>query len=362
METLQKKYNIIYICDKKYVFPTIISIRSLIKYSENKNIVVLVIGVEINEQDKKKIEGLSNANVLVNVFIQNDNLNSIGNDHPYVSKAALYKFKIAELFPEIDKALYVDSDVIFCENYLSIFEYDLSNQYMAAVRDINIEFNLKRAGKFNHEHYYNSGVMLLNFIKIRKDNCTQKLIDYKKNDTEKLFMDQDAINSVFGDNAIQLSPKYNYLAILPSIFSLQEISKLYNVSEEEMNSIIDNPCIIHFAGGLKPWDSILSDTLEKWIYMMDDDELMLIIRSYLASIKNVFTEMKQNVNFVEFQNNEARLRIDNLESQNYEANMRIANLEKIIDTLSTFTNKIYRHSLRGMLSIFVKKMILRKKI
>ncbi|CEL25322.1 hypothetical protein MB9_1687 [Methanobacterium formicicum] len=96
--------------------------------------------------------------------------------------------------------------------------------------------------------------MLLNLKKLRQDNISDKLIDYRKNKINH-FMDQDAFNVVFC-NKVKFAPlRYN---LLNFYFEVLPIETLENFYDEKLNpKIIENyknASILHLGGPEKPWN------------------------------------------------------------------------------------------------------------
>jgi len=74
----------------------------------------------------------------------------------------------SKIFPELDKILSLDIDTIVTENIDELWDIDISNYYIAGVRDTP-EFN-------KNGLYVNGGVLLCNLKKIREDKMDEKMI------------------------------------------------------------------------------------------------------------------------------------------------------------------------------------------
>ena len=73
-----------------------------------------------------------------------------------------------------------------------------------------------------------------------------------------MFHDQDVLNAVLWDKKIELPLSYNFLT-----FYLEK--NIYNnknpKGQEAILEASNAPCIIHFAGSLKPWSIIILESL-----------------------------------------------------------------------------------------------------
>ena len=179
------------------------------------------------------------------------------NKERHVTTAALLKFYIPQILDDINKVIYIDSDVLILHNLNELYNIDLENNYAAAIIDNQTisgkETHLKKLN-FKFEAYFNSGVMLLNLALMRKNNITDKLIDYRLNKYNH-FMDQDAFNMVIGDNVKYISLKYN---CLNCFFRILDIKTLEELHKEKLFSNIEdnyrNAVILHIGGKEKPWN------------------------------------------------------------------------------------------------------------
>jgi lipopolysaccharide biosynthesis glycosyltransferase len=159
------------------------------------------------------------------------------------SIGTLFRLKIAELL-SLDKALYLDSDIVVNMDIQSLWTIDLDGYYAAAVKDMkatrNKIINRRHFKKMrlSTEQYFNAGVILFNLKKIREDmdlfnDSISFLIQHSK---DAIFFDQDSLNSLLQKKTVFLQKEYNFI---PVVLEHQKISD-------------DFQAIIHFAGP-KPW-------------------------------------------------------------------------------------------------------------
>ncbi|MBR6127334.1 glycosyltransferase family 8 protein [bacterium] len=185
--------NICYITDNKYFLPTLVSIISIAENCSNSSINIHVICSDISQKYIKILDSLSfrNISIIVN-FVENPYKN-LGEKHRHVSKTALLKFSVPYLFPNLDKILYLDSDILVFRDLENLYDIDLNNSYVAAVSDIKAVKCYHFDKKLGLDNYFNSGVMLLNLEKMRNDNISEKLVELKNSEKEQSFMDQNAL-------------------------------------------------------------------------------------------------------------------------------------------------------------------------
>lgn len=200
---------IAYITDDNYVMPTIVSIISAImNKNENSIYKIFIIGVSINNENKKIIEEFISKNINDKIYLNILHFNqhyNFDDSHPYVTSAAIFKFDIANILSDYDKVLYIDCDTIILKDLTELFEINLNDYYAAVVKDY-IVYVLHENLLLGIEDYFNSGVMLLNTKLLRKDNVKELLLDYKINKDRRHFMDQDCFNYIFNSKVKFIKP------------------------------------------------------------------------------------------------------------------------------------------------------------
>lgn len=141
----------------------------------------------------------------------------------------------SKLFPELDTILSLDIDTIVNKDISELWDLDLTNYYVAGVRDTP-EFNANGL-------YINGGVLLQNLKKIREDGVDDKMI-YKINHIQKEYAEQDLLNEIYKDHILELPSEYNshplfmgynprnrkiiHYAGIRSYFFTEQIVRFYN--------------------------------------------------------------------------------------------------------------------------------------
>lgn len=307
--------NVAYIFDEKYLYPTYVSLHSLLRSrtSSRKNFYDIYLFAVNVPQERLKVFNYFNSYVNCKINIINKNVDELSipditSPGFHVSKAATVKFYLSEILKFKNKLLYIDSDTLIEKDISELYGSDISQNYAAVVEDIQPKLKYKppilvKLGITNHRCYFNSGMLLLNLDKIRKDLISRKLIDYRVKGIN-YFMDQDAFNVVFKDNVKYLPAKYNFLMHLFERFTVKDILKYYNISKH-YNSIFDligYSSIVHFSSKHKPW-SILNTNGFLWY-----KELFLDKNNLLDSLRKDFFDNQVVVSFTTY-----RKRIDKIE-------------------------------------------------
>lgn len=242
------KINICFAIDDKYAEHCSVTIVSILKNSSRLfHFFILNSGLSI--ENKQKIERLKNI-INFNVTFIEVNLNHFENCYlPPVSHFSLanyYRLKVASLLPHLDKVIYLDSDIIANRDLNELWDISLEDYYVGACKAMTYESNSERLGLSKGAPYINSGVLVLNLKKIRKNKVEDKFFDIIKKEPEIMQnADQDVINLVLleaSDGIKQLQQNWNTEVRTDMPFT------------KEYLPIVYEPYLIHFITGDKPWN------------------------------------------------------------------------------------------------------------
>ena len=253
-ENVEGTLDLVLITDANYMDFTRVAINSAkqtkcpnTKYHFN------VMTVDVSESDVAALKAMEGEGVTVKVLPQKQaDLFYIRDTH--VSKASLLKYYIAEALPELDKVLYLDSDILVLHDLNSLYKTDVSDVYLAAVKDPSwffenthvLELNLEARG-----FYFNSGVMLMNLAKFRQDDLLKKLEDFTNNNF-RTYMDQDAFNVVVGDKVKLLPFEDNAMNFFFEYIDLPKLGEFYGRGWRDIRDVFAAANIVHFASSKKP--------------------------------------------------------------------------------------------------------------
>lgn len=150
------------------------------------------------------------------------------------------------------KLFFFDADIILEKDPAIIFDIDLGDNYVGAVKDQvfeNFSQEAKNVLGIKAYQYFNTGVMLVNLIKWRNDEISKRSLDFafEKWDLTP-YHDQDAFNYVIKGNWKEISPLWNP-RILNRIL-IQGEEKIYKKMEVYRK---DLSFLVHYSGPEKPW-------------------------------------------------------------------------------------------------------------
>ncbi|MBD5397988.1 glycosyltransferase family 8 protein [bacterium] len=327
--------NIAFITDNNYVFPVKVAIKSIIA---NKNVDtqynINIICVEMCDDScraLKSLEKLGNEKVFINLIDKKNIFKDIKMP-AYVTPSALFKFSLAEILDNIDKCLYIDGDTMIQKDLSEFYNIDIDSVYAGVIQDYHTIYYREMNKKLNLDGYFNSGVMLLNLKKMRKDGIAEKLMAQKKKEIETntvVFMDQNALNVVFEENVKYLPIIYNY----STVYNIDEtVICLPDDIRNNLQYYKDNAVIVHFAGGAKPWKILCLDKhfVSFWKYVDSNDFLQI-----MDAVCN--TIQQEKVNSIYYFDGKINAMSDNisvLENKNFVLNGEIEILSREIEILN----------------------------
>lgn len=258
--------------DSKYVYPTIVSITSIMENSKKDidyEFYILLSG-NVNKNLKGKIMSLSKKynNCHINTInMKNDFKSAFTSRH--ITSAAYYRLSLPSILNNIDKVLYMDVDTITEGDVSKLYHLNIDDYYLAGVKNPKFVsyFGKSYANMLkikSMSEYINSGVMLLNLKKMREDNLEKKFRALSKHRFP--YHDQDVINSVCYKKIYHLPFKYNMLMSYDiynnNAYKTSLISKCF--SKKDWDEGRKHPVIIHYHVGNKPWFSRRTRLADRW--------------------------------------------------------------------------------------------------
>lgn len=244
--------NICLSTDNKYAQHCAVAIASVIKSTKTaKGIDFYILNDgSLSQKNKKRLLKLKHLKKDVNInFLRVDKTifeNFPINTDTKITVVSYYRFVIPSLLNKIEKAIYLDCDLVVNGDIENLFNIDLENYYIAGAQDI-IGFENQKRLELTSKYYINAGVLLMDLKKLRENNVEEKLIDFTLKYPEKVvWFDQDVINSV-------LEYKIKYLDLCWNLQYYRKSSP-NDYDKETLKKAIKNAKIIHYIGYHKPWD------------------------------------------------------------------------------------------------------------
>ena len=266
-----ENFHVAYITDNNYAMPTAVSIISLLENkADNVSYVVHLILDNVSDQNRECFKEISYPNCEIDIIDADSSFYEDIKDGSlrvgtHVSPAALIKFNLPNIFPNLNTLLYLDGDIIITQDISELFTMDISNYGLAASLAFNMSNGASHLPQIGSE-YFSSGVMLLNLKKMREENMTDQLIDYKKNGIN-FFMDNDAFCVVFYKKTLFLPLIYNFNTATFNVNDFDEFNqKALEGKYLDESECIEDQKILHLQGKWKPWKYWMPWTTDIFIH------------------------------------------------------------------------------------------------
>jgi len=241
---------IVGVADNAYVQHLAVMFASLLINHKGAMPEIFVIGDTLHDENKTRMRETINRFGAALHFLQGDGfLSEKFRVSRHITRAAYLKIFIPELLPaEIDKVIYLDCDIVVEIDIAQLWNMDIGGHYLAAVPDCILNNRLRDLCGKEGLPYFNSGVMLMNLRKWRKDKIAAKTLTYIEQYNEKLlYHDQDALNAVVQGRWLVLDERFN----LQTPFLPNDIST--GRDDALRCGAVNGRMIIHYTGRGKPW-------------------------------------------------------------------------------------------------------------
>ena len=189
----------------------------------------------------------------------------------HISSIAYARYFIPDYIQE-DTVLYLDCDLLINDKLDSLFDQDVREHYIAAIRDANGQG-------------FNTGVLLINNKKWRQEDLKKRLIEksivtikeVEESRFEHFNGDQTIFNQVLQDDWLELDRTYNLQVG-------HDLVALYNNWQEHL-AFNDKPVVIHFTTYRKPWTTLIANRYRDLWWQFHDLEWSQILQHHLGEVE-----------------------------------------------------------------------------
>ncbi len=204
---MSKTIPIFFAASDNYVPYLDVALVSIAKHaSATNNYEITVLNTNITEENQSKLKRHNRENFSVSFYDVQDMLEPIKKTLPdmfYYTLAAYYRLFIEKAFPQYDKAIYLDCDVILLTDIAELFDEDIGENLVGAIyeqnthRDPRFTNYVKEVIGIPPHTYFNSGVMVMNLKEFRKFKVQDKFLNMLTTyNFDCLAPDQEYINVI----------------------------------------------------------------------------------------------------------------------------------------------------------------------
>ena len=246
MESNSKVIPIFFAVDDRYISFLAVTLTSLIENSsKDYQYVIKILCINIDERNKKKILKYEKENVKIEFVELNYYLQEIEEKlytRDYFTQTTYFRLFIPELYPQYDKAIYIDSDTTVLGDISELYNIDLGDNLLGAVPDSSVQNNKefqdyveRVVGMATYKNYFNAGMLVMNLDAMRRYDFQAKFLYLLETIKFAVAQDQDYLNRLCKGRVKFIDEVWNTMPIPNE-----------NIKEEDIK-------IIHYNHMFKPW-------------------------------------------------------------------------------------------------------------
>jgi len=231
--------------DDNYAPFLAVALTSAIKNSSpERQYKAIVLHRDLNEENIKRLKALEQKNFLIELTPMQD-MNQLLNSDSFVlnyfTLAIYFRLFIPAMFPQYDKGIYIDSDVVITSDIAELYDINIGDNLIGACSDLSIQdapplvAYTENAIGVKKGEYINSGVLLMNLKKLRE--C----------DLEGHFL--NLLNTYHFDT---VAPDQDYLNAMCN-GKIYYLDKSFNTMPNASRPLLEHTNIIHYNLYSKPW-------------------------------------------------------------------------------------------------------------
>ncbi len=244
----KKEIPVVYATDDNYAPFLCVSLKSILdNLSENYFLKVYILNTGLSEKNMSRIIEIAEENSedvdveYVSVADRMDTLNDKTHLRDYYTNAIYYRIFIPSLFPQYEKVIYIDCDIVLIDDLAKLYNVELGNNIVAAVHEEAMS-SFDCFGSYAEDflgvprmEYFNSGLLVINTAEYRKEQVETKFIELMLAHKFEVAPDQDYLNVILKDRVKLVDVGWNKTPIPDKVFPDKKVS------------------LVHYKLNFKPW-------------------------------------------------------------------------------------------------------------
>lgn len=246
MEKYKEIIPIFFAVDDGYIPFLAVTLQSIADNStEEYYYVIKILYTNISEENKEKINKYTKENINIEFVDLNYYIEKVKGKlytRDYFSMTTYFRLFISNLYPQYNKAIYLDSDIVLLTDVANLYNEDIGDNLVGAVPDDIIQQNKvfqeyveKVVGVASYKNYFNAGMLIMNLDQLRKNKFQEKFLYLLENVKYSVVQDQDYLNRICKGRVKLLDMTWN---VMPNATK--------GVNEEDIK-------LIHYNYQYKPW-------------------------------------------------------------------------------------------------------------
>jgi lipopolysaccharide biosynthesis glycosyltransferase len=223
----KNEVNVFFASDERYLPYLAVAIKSLSDTAKGDYIYnVNVLSEGFGEKELSDLMPLLSEKVKVKVHDVKKKIGAL-REHlefrlrDYYSVSIYYRMFIPSMFPELERAVYLDCDLVLCDDVAKLYFTELEDNLVGAVTDESVitvpvfcDYVKRHIGLESEHGYFNSGVLLMNLDLMRRTGIENMFIRLlRKYNFNTVAPDQDYLNFLCRGRVRYLDEGWNKHAI-----------------------------------------------------------------------------------------------------------------------------------------------------
>lgn len=256
--------NVIYASDDNYSWLAGISMLSLFENNKERDeIQVFLFCDKVSKRNKEYLSAIAWQYQRKLEFIDVSQLRLP--DFLYSGRwpmSACSRLFACELLPGIDKALYLDCDIIVDGDISDLYDWPMGENILLAVKDCVSSAHKHKIGLQASDVYINTGVLLMDLQRVRDFPMKESIAAFvQRYGKVVMYPDQDITNCIFKGQIGILPPEYNVMTQFNQ-YSYEQLKWIrhpsYYYSRQEIETAKRHARIFHYTTcmlNIRPWYS-----------------------------------------------------------------------------------------------------------
>lgn len=226
--------------DDNYAAGVMVLIASAAFHNPDARFAVLDMG--IGPDNRARIDALAErlGVSVARVEVANDAFDHIAVARAHLTRGAYLRLLIPDLFPDDDRAIYMDCDMVVMDDLSMLAEVDLGDAVVAAVPCPSPEPLEVAATGHVTGTYINSGLLVMNLPVWRREGVAAQCLALLSDPARPLLSeDQSAINIAAHGRMVLLDARFNTYSD-PGAY-------------KQCADFPDAPAVVHYVVNNKPW-------------------------------------------------------------------------------------------------------------
>lgn len=206
------------------------ALRSAICHADpDRHYKAIILHDDLHETHQKKLSSLATSNVSIEFVPMKKGLESITDTMAnrlrcdYFTLTIYFRLFIPAMFPQYDKAIYLDSDVVLLRDPAKLFDMDLGDDLIGACADRSVGHvpelacYMEQAIGVPKDQYINSGVLLMNLKALREAKLDEHFLSLLGTyHFDCIAPDQDYLNALCYGKIRYLDDSWDTMPDMPN--------------------------------------------------------------------------------------------------------------------------------------------------